>query len=58
MATELVVRCQCGGFEVRGSEAEIIPAIHQHGRDVHNMEVTDEQVLAMAIPADPLDPAT
>ncbi len=58
MSTEMVVRCQCGGFEARGTEAELIPAVRQHGRDVHNMDVTDEQVLAMAGPADPLGPAT
>ena len=48
--TELVVACDCG-FEARGKEQELIPIVKQHGFDVHNMTVTDEQVLAMARPA-------
>jgi predicted small metal-binding protein len=47
---ELIVRCECG-FEARGREADLVPVVQQHGRDVHNMEVTHEQVLAMAKPA-------
>jgi predicted small metal-binding protein len=46
---ELVVRCDCG-FEARGTEDTLIPAVQKHGRDVHNMPVTREQVLAMARP--------
>jgi predicted small metal-binding protein len=48
-AIELVVRCDCG-FEARAPEEELIPAVQKHGREVHNMEVTREQVLAMAHP--------
>jgi predicted small metal-binding protein len=40
-----------GQFEARGKEQELIPIVKQHGFDVHNMTVTDEQVLAMARPA-------
>ena len=47
---ELVVRCECG-FEACGPEEELVPAVQQHGRDAHNMNVTREQVLAMARPA-------
>ena len=47
---ELVVRCECG-FEARGKEPELVPTVQQHGREAHNMEVTREQVLAMARPA-------
>jgi predicted small metal-binding protein len=46
----LVVRCECG-FEARGPEAELIPAVQKHGREAHNMDATPEQVLAMARPA-------
>jgi predicted small metal-binding protein len=49
-AVELVVSCDCG-FETRGSEAELVPAVQRHGREAHNMDVTREQVLAMARPA-------
>ena len=47
---ELIVRCDCG-FEARGDEAKLVPAVQRHGREAHNMEVTREQVLAMARPA-------
>ena len=46
----LVVQCECG-FEVRGTEDEVVPAVQQHGREAHNMDATREQVLAMARPA-------
>ncbi len=49
-AIELVVRCDCG-FETRGTEEELVPAVQKHGQDAHNMRVTREQVLAMASPA-------
>ena len=55
----LRVRCVCG-WETRGTEAEIVPATQEHGRRVHNMESTRDEVLAMAEPvadADPPDPA-
>jgi hypothetical protein len=51
---ELIVTCACG-FEVRGRPEDLIPVVRQHGIDVHNMEVTDEQVLAMARPAGTAD---
>jgi predicted small metal-binding protein len=47
---ELLVRCECG-FEARAEEAELVPLVQKHGRESHNMEVTREQVLAMARPA-------
>ncbi len=48
-ATNLIVRCDCG-FEVRGPEEKIIPAVQKHGQEAHNMQATPEQVLAMARP--------
>jgi predicted small metal-binding protein len=48
--TQKVVRCECG-LEIRGTEDEIVPLVQQHGRELHNMEVTREQVLAMAVDA-------
>lgn len=44
---KLVVKCDCG-FETRGSEEELVPAVQKHGLEAHNMTVTREQVLAMA----------
>jgi predicted small metal-binding protein len=47
---ELVVRCDCG-FEARGDEDVLVPAVQRHGREAHNMEVTRQQVLDMSRPA-------
>jgi predicted small metal-binding protein len=47
---ELVMICECG-FEVRGEEDDVITKTKDHGREAHNMDVTREQVLAMAKPA-------
>ena len=48
-AEELIVRCECG-FEARGMLDELVPLVQKHGRDVHNMVATREQVQAMARP--------
>jgi predicted small metal-binding protein len=48
-AKELVVRCECG-FEVRGTAAQIVPALQKHAGESHNMKVTRQQVLARAEP--------
>jgi hypothetical protein len=39
--------CACG-WEVIGTEAEVVAATIDHGARVHNMEATAEQVLARA----------
>lgn len=44
----LTVRCACG-WETTGTEADVVPATIEHGRRLHNMEATPEQVLAMAV---------
>ena len=46
---ELVVRCECG-FETRGTEDQIVPALQKHAGESHNMKVTRDQVLARAQP--------
>lgn len=46
---EVVIRCQCG-WETRGTEDQVYEAAVAHGRDVHNMVPTREQVMAMASP--------
>lgn len=47
----IVVTCACG-FESRGEQVDVVAETKRHGRDVHNMDVSDEQVLEMATPAD------
>ncbi len=44
---EIVVTCECG-FEVRGETDDVVERTQAHGREAHNMDVTREQVLAMA----------
>jgi predicted small metal-binding protein len=50
-------RCACG-WEVTGSEDEVVDATIDHGRRIHNMEATREQVLGAlheaATTADPV----
>ena len=42
------VRCVCG-WETSGPEAEVVAKTQEHGRRIHNMEATREEVLAMAV---------
>ena len=44
---QLRVGCECG-WEVIGTEDEIVPAVLEHGERVHNMPGTRAQVLANA----------
>jgi predicted small metal-binding protein len=45
-----VIRCDCG-YVVRGkTDEELVAAAQKHAREVHKMELTREQVLAMAQP--------
>jgi predicted small metal-binding protein len=45
---EITVRCVCG-WESTGGTDEVVAATTEHGRRVHNMVATREQVLAMAV---------
>jgi predicted small metal-binding protein len=44
----MTVRCVCG-WETTGPEEEVVVATIDHGRRVHNMTATRDEVLAMAI---------
>ena len=44
-ATEYTNRCACG-WEVTGPLDEVVDATIDHGRRIHNMEATREQVIA------------
>ena len=46
---ELMVECDCG-WNCRGSEDEVVAACTAHGREVHGMELSREQVLAVSKP--------
>ncbi|MHB1067637.1 MAG: DUF1059 domain-containing protein [Candidatus Nanopelagicales bacterium] len=47
MAETRQVTGDCG-FQTRCTLDEIVPQVQVHGRDVHNMDVTADQVLAMS----------
>lgn len=51
----LTVRCVCG-WEVRGSEEEVVAATREHGEQLHNMTASREQILAMAVGSAPDEP--
>lgn len=44
----MLVRCACG-WEMAGDEDAVVAATQEHGRRLHNMEASREQVLAMAV---------
>ena len=46
--TEFVNRCACG-WEVSGALDDVVDATIDHGRRIHNMEATREQVLAVVL---------
>jgi predicted small metal-binding protein len=47
-------RAQCAcGWEVSGTEEEVVPAVIEHGERLHNMRATREQVLAQLASAEP-----
>ena len=46
-----IIQCDCG-YVARGeTDDELVADAQQHAREVHDMELTREQVLAMAQPA-------
>ena len=46
----MTVRCVCG-WEATGPEEEVVVATIDHGRRVHNMTATRDEVMAMAVAA-------
>lgn len=43
------VRCYCG-YSAEGDDDELVEAVQGHVRDVHRLEYTREEVLAIAEP--------
>jgi predicted small metal-binding protein len=48
---ELQIECDCG-WTCRGTEDELLIECAEHGREVHGMQLTREQILAVARPVD------
>lgn len=45
------VSCDCGKIIREDSDDHLVVAVQKHAREVHNMDLSREQVLAMAEPA-------
>ena len=48
---EKVVECPCGAVVRASSDDELVGQVQHHASDVHDMEMSREQVLEMAQPA-------
>ena len=46
-----VVNCPCGEKITGDNDAELVRLVQAHGKEVHNQEVSREDALAMAQPA-------
>jgi predicted small metal-binding protein len=46
----ITVRCVCG-WVTSGTETDVVAATAEHGRRLHNMTPTHDEVLAMAVEA-------
>jgi predicted small metal-binding protein len=44
------VTCQCG-WRTRGIRDEVIRAVQEHGRGIHQQELSEDDVMAIAVPA-------
>lgn len=49
---EKIVECACGYQARAAHEDDLVRDLQEHARRVHQMEMTREQVLAIARPAD------
>jgi hypothetical protein len=47
----LVIECECG-WSYQGPEDELVAGARRHAREAHGLQLTREQVLAAARPAD------
>jgi len=45
------ITCACG-WTTTGTEDAVVTATQEHGRQLHNMDVTHDEAMAMAAPAD------
>ena len=48
---EKKVSCDCGKVIREQSDDALVSAVRKHAKEVHDMDLTREQVLAMAEPA-------
>jgi predicted small metal-binding protein len=46
-----IMNCDCGRVVRGDSDDELVAAAQEHAREAHGIELTREQVLAVAVPA-------
>ena len=44
------VTCQCG-WRVHGTKEMVVSSVQEHGRSAHQLDVTEAEVMALAVPA-------
>lgn len=50
MENEKKVSCDCGATIREKSDDDLVNAVQKHAKDVHDMDLSREQVLSMAEP--------
>ena len=53
--SEKQVNCDCGATVREASDDALVQAVQTHAREVHDMELSREQVLSMAEPVPSAD---
>jgi len=43
------VTCQCG-WRTHGSKETVVPAVQEHGRSAHAQEISEAEVMKLAVP--------
>ena len=46
-----IINCDCGHVVRGDTDDELVAAGQEHAREAHGMDLTREQVLALAVPA-------
>jgi predicted small metal-binding protein len=46
-----IINCDCGRVVRGDTDDQLVAAAQEHARDAHGMELTREQILALAVPA-------
>lgn len=49
--TDRVIECPCGVALTAATTEEVVRVAQEHAKDVHQMDLTDEQARSMARPA-------
>lgn len=48
-AMQWQVTCQCG-WRTKGTKGEVVLAVQNHGREAHNQNLSDNDVMGIAVP--------